>query len=97
MINNAFVDIQFTIVTKNDNKLPFLDILVTRTTNGQLLTSVYRKAMHIDQILNFHKTIQNAIKLHQNTLGQLNPIATPQKPDQQNKSTYTKSLRETDP
>ncbi|KER20289.1 hypothetical protein T265_15354, partial [Opisthorchis viverrini] len=54
LLNNAFPDIQFTMETKENNKLAFLDVLVTRTTNGQLQTEVYEKETHTDQILNYH-------------------------------------------
>ncbi|KER29996.1 hypothetical protein T265_03478 [Opisthorchis viverrini] len=44
----------FTIETGENKKFASLDVLVTRTTNGQLQTEVYRKEKHRDQILNYH-------------------------------------------
>ncbi|KER26886.1 hypothetical protein T265_13911, partial [Opisthorchis viverrini] len=36
LLNNVFPDIHFTMETGENNNLAFLDVLVTRTTNGQL-------------------------------------------------------------
>ena len=41
-MNSQHPKIKFTMETENDNKLPFLDILVTKTQNN-LNTSIYRK------------------------------------------------------
>ncbi|BHF64967.1 hypothetical protein SprV_0200797600 [Sparganum proliferum] len=43
LLNNIFPDIQFTSEEEEDEKLPFLDVLVTRTPDGELSTTVYRK------------------------------------------------------
>ena len=43
--------IKFTIENENNNQLPFLDVLVTRTPNNELSTSVYRKPTHTDQFI----------------------------------------------
>ncbi len=42
--NSIFPDVQFTMELEKDKQLPFLDVMVTRTTNGDLTTTVYRKA-----------------------------------------------------
>ena len=41
-INNKHPNIKFTMDTEQDNKLPFLDLLITKE-NGQIITSVFRK------------------------------------------------------
>ena len=54
LINGIFQGIKFTIETENNECLPFLDVLVARTSDGTLQTSVYRKETHTDQVLNFN-------------------------------------------
>ena len=53
--------IQFTIELENNNKIPFLDVLLHRTSTGFLETSVYRKPTHTNQYLNFfsHQPLQH--------------------------------------
>ena len=50
-LNQQHPSIRFTMETKNNNKIAFLDTLVTREPDGKLLTSVYRKPTHTDQYL----------------------------------------------
>jgi hypothetical protein len=54
-INNTTKNIKFTKEEEHDNKLAFLDVLITRTDNGTLNTQVYRKKTHTDQILNYNR------------------------------------------
>ncbi|BHF67735.1 Acyl-CoA synthetase member 2 mitochondrial [Sparganum proliferum] len=54
LLNGIFTDIQFTREEEHAEQLPFLDVLVTRTLNGELITTVYRKATDTTQILNYH-------------------------------------------
>ncbi|BHF62572.1 hypothetical protein SprV_0200555400 [Sparganum proliferum] len=54
LLNSIFSDIQFTREDEVDEKLPFLDVLVTRTPDGKLSTTVYRKATNTTQVLNYH-------------------------------------------
>ncbi|BHF83935.1 hypothetical protein SprV_0902708400 [Sparganum proliferum] len=54
LLNGIFPDIQFTREEEHDEQLPFLDVLVTRTPNGELNTTVYGKATNTTQILNYH-------------------------------------------
>ncbi|BHF57631.1 hypothetical protein SprV_0100057300 [Sparganum proliferum] len=59
-----YVDDTFVIIEKDklsvtredeeDEKLPFLDVLVTRTPDGKLSTTVYRKETNTTQVLNYH-------------------------------------------
>jgi hypothetical protein len=49
-INNTTKNIKFTKEEEHDNKLAFLDVLITKTDNGTLTTQVYRKKTHTDQI-----------------------------------------------
>nr|VZI01334.1 unnamed protein product [Spirometra erinaceieuropaei] len=44
LLNGIFADTHFTREEEHDEQLPFLDVLVTRTPNGELNTTVYRKA-----------------------------------------------------
>ncbi|BHF63764.1 hypothetical protein SprV_0200675900 [Sparganum proliferum] len=44
LFNSIFPDIQSTREEEHAEQLPFLDVLVTRTPNGELNTTVYRKA-----------------------------------------------------
>ncbi len=38
---------------EKDKQIPFLDVMVTRTTNGDLTTTVYRKATNTLRMLHF--------------------------------------------
>ncbi len=78
-INNTTKNIKFTKEEEHDNQLAFLDVLITKTENGNLNTEVYRKKTHTDQILNYNsnhptqhkisciKTLSNRIDTHCNT------------------------------
>ena len=47
-MNNLHKNIKFTVEFEENNCLPFLDVLVTRTLDGTIETSVYRKtAMYL--------------------------------------------------
>ena len=52
-VNSNRPSIQFTMEKEQDNKLPFLDVLVTRTEQG-FRSSVYRKSTYTGQYLNFN-------------------------------------------
>ena len=52
-VNSIRPPIQFTMEKEQDNKIPFLDVLVTRTEQG-FRSSVYRKPTFIGQYLNFN-------------------------------------------
>ena len=52
-LNSICLSLQFTIEKEQDNKLPFLDVLVTRTEQG-FRSSVYRKPTFTGQYLNFN-------------------------------------------
>ncbi|BHF62844.1 hypothetical protein SprV_0200583000 [Sparganum proliferum] len=54
LLNGIFPDIQFTKEEEHTEQLPFPDVLVTRTPNGELNITVYRKATNTTQILNHH-------------------------------------------
>ncbi len=50
-INGILSGIQFTEEEENANHLPFLDVLVQRSQDGMLKTTVYRKPTHTNQLL----------------------------------------------
>ena len=52
-VNSIRPSIQFTMEKEQDNRLPFLDVLVTHTEEG-FRTSVYRKPTFTGQCLNFN-------------------------------------------
>ena len=52
-VNSIRKFIQFTLEKKQDNKLPFLDVLITRTEQG-FRSSVYPKPTFTGQYLNFN-------------------------------------------
>ena len=52
-VNSIRPSIQFTMEKEQDNKLPFLDILLTHTEQG-FRSSVYRKPTFTWQYLNFN-------------------------------------------
>ncbi|XP_071053515.1 uncharacterized protein [Onthophagus taurus] len=50
-LNSQHPMIKFTMETETAKKLPFLDVLVTRTTNGDIELGVYRKKTHTNRYL----------------------------------------------
>nr|VZI13129.1 unnamed protein product [Spirometra erinaceieuropaei] len=54
VLNSIIPDLQFTMEEEVEDKLPFLDVLVCRQTNGELATSVYRKPTNTLQILSYN-------------------------------------------
>jgi hypothetical protein len=52
-LNSVNPHIKFTVETESDNCLPFLDILLTHESDGNITTSVYRKPIHTDRYLDF--------------------------------------------
>ena len=46
-INNTTKNIKFTKEEEYDNKLAFLDVLLTKTDDGKLNRQVYRKKTHM--------------------------------------------------
>ena len=78
-INNTTKNIKSTKEEEHDNKLAFLDILLTKTDDGKLNTQVYRKNTRRDQLSNCNsnhptqhkfsciRTLFNRINTHCNT------------------------------
>jgi len=62
-LNSIEPSIQFTFETETEGKLSFLDPLITHHPDGDLSTTVFRKATHTDKYLNFqshHPTAHKA-------------------------------------
>ncbi|BHF81588.1 hypothetical protein SprV_0802472000 [Sparganum proliferum] len=53
LLNSIFPDIQFTMEEEVNNQLPFLDVQITRLTDGKIRTTVYRRATNTRRILHF--------------------------------------------
>nr|VZI49592.1 unnamed protein product [Spirometra erinaceieuropaei] len=53
LLNSIFPDIQFAMEEEADNRLPFLDVQVTKLADGNIKTTVYRKAANTRRILHF--------------------------------------------
>ena len=54
ILNETIPNIAFTVEKEHELQLSFLDILIKRTDQGFLETTVYRKVTHTDQILNYN-------------------------------------------
>nr|VZI26065.1 unnamed protein product [Spirometra erinaceieuropaei] len=54
LLNAVLPEIQFTREEEQEQQLPFLDVLVRRNLDGELETTVYRKATNTTQLLRFH-------------------------------------------
>ena len=52
-LNSVEPSIQFSLEHEKDRQLPFLDLNVSRSEQGNLETSVYRKPTHTDKHLAF--------------------------------------------
>ena len=50
-LNNQSEHIKFTMEVQENNRLPFLDVLITKNEYGSLAHQVYRKKMHTDRYL----------------------------------------------
>ena len=55
--NDVHPAIRFTLEVENNNKLPFLDVLLERTEADTLKRSVYRKATWVGQYTHFHSFV----------------------------------------
>ena len=62
-INSIHPNLKFTMESENDGKLPFLDVLISRTSSG-FATSVYRKPTFSGLGLNFHSFCPRNFKLN---------------------------------
>ena len=60
--SNELCHITFTYELEEANKILFLDVLVIRKDNGNMETSVYRKATHTDVYLNWNAHAPNTWK-----------------------------------
>ncbi|XP_011069268.1 PREDICTED: uncharacterized protein LOC105155067 [Acromyrmex echinatior] len=58
-LNKQHPNIRFTIDIEENGKLPFLDVLVSKETNGTLGHQVYRKTTRTDTYMLNHTTTQH--------------------------------------
>ncbi|XP_046435958.1 uncharacterized protein LOC124187815 [Neodiprion fabricii] len=63
VFNSVDKDIQFTLEVENNGKLPFLDILIERSEDGDLITSWFKKPYSSRRILNFNSNHSLSQKL----------------------------------
>ena len=61
-LNDVDSNINITIEQEQDDKLAFLDVLVMRTQDGKLATTVHRKTTHTNRYLNYHSAHSNEQK-----------------------------------
>ena len=63
LLNNMdnFINIKLTYAVEQDDKLPFLDLLLNRTENGDLKFQIYRKPTHTD--FNSHHSIEHKLSV----------------------------------
>ena len=52
-INSLNASIKFTVEREQNSKLPFLDLLISRNSSGNLSFAVYRKPSHTGNYLKF--------------------------------------------
>ena len=64
-LNSINPHIQFTVEVESNNSLPFLDVLLTHESDGNITTSVYRKPTHTDKYLDLssHHPLQHKISV----------------------------------
>lgn len=62
-INGLRPTIKFTVEDEHDGCLPFLDVLVSKSDNNKINTSIYRKPTFSGQFLNFNSNHPNYVKL----------------------------------
>ncbi|BHF81740.1 hypothetical protein SprV_0802487400 [Sparganum proliferum] len=62
LLNAVFPDIKFTREEEQEQQLSFLDVLVRQNLDGELETTVYRKATNTTQLLSFHSNFPVAHK-----------------------------------
>ena len=68
--------IKFTREEEHEDSLAFLDVLVTRTPEGSLQTTVFRKPTHTDRYLSFssHRPLQQKLSILQTLFSQAENI-----------------------
>lgn len=54
ILNTQHPRIKFTYETEDSNKIPFLDLMLHRTKNGKIETSLYKKPTSNNRMLNFN-------------------------------------------
>ncbi len=61
-LNSVRPSIKFTMESEENGKLPFLDSLLKRGSDGMLTSTVYRKPTHTDKYLNFRSHHPDHVK-----------------------------------
>eukprot|EP00057_Strongylocentrotus_purpuratus_P013327 XP_011667801.1 PREDICTED: uncharacterized protein LOC105439928 [Strongylocentrotus purpuratus] len=64
-INQHHPSIKFTMETEQNNSIPFLDVLITKSPSGKPAHQVYRKPTHSDRYLHYrsfhHPSVQQSV------------------------------------
>jgi len=63
LLNSFDPNVQFTYEKENEQKLPFLDVLIRRQEDGKFKFSIYRKTTHTDKYLDWHSVHPKAHKI----------------------------------
>ena len=62
-LNGFHKNIKFTHESEHNDALPFLDVLIRRSQNGELETSIYRKETNTDIYMNWYSYAPNTWKI----------------------------------
>ena len=63
LLNKYHPSIKFTYECEDSNKIPFLDVLITKEDDGTLQTSVFRKITNTEVYMNWHSYAPKAWKV----------------------------------
>ncbi|XP_072028516.1 uncharacterized protein [Amphiura filiformis] len=86
--------IKFTYEKEHDGKIPFLDTLIVRKSNGSVKLLIYRKASHTDQYLNFesHHPVHHKLSVVRTLMDRMNNLVSDEDDKQQEEEKIKKAL-----